>query len=380
MAVMTSRERVMRALNHRAPDRVPIDFGGLHTSLHSSAYRKLREYLGLGKEEIKIFDPFQQIVLPGEDLRVRFGADVRGFFPDPPDNWKFKIDPEENTYVDEWGIKYGMPEGGLYYDIYQPPLQEATLEEIKKFKFPNPHNPGRVRDLKKKYKELYENTSYALIIYCPTGGVFEHSYFLRGIEQLYLDMSSDLRLIDYLAGRLSEWQIDFWENILEAIGDYVQIVQVGDDLGHQNGLLFSPRIYRKYYKKREEAVISTIKKMTGAKVYFHSCGAIRQVIPDLIEIGIDILNPVQISARDMDSRELKREFGRVITFWGGGCDPQNVLPYGTPNDVREEVKRRINDFASGGGFVFAPVHNIQANVPPENIVTFFDTALEEGKY
>lgn len=311
---------------------------------------------------------------------MRFGADVRGFFPDPPDNWKFKIDPEENTYVDEWGIKYGMPEGGLYYDIYQPPLQEATLEEIKKFKFPNPHNPGRVRDLKKKYKELYENTSYALIIYCPTGGVFEHSYFLRGIEQLYLDMSSDLRLIDYLAGRLSEWQIDFWENILEAIGDYVQIVQVGDDLGHQNGLLFSPRIYRKYYKKREEAVISTIKKMTGAKVYFHSCGAIRQVIPDLIEIGIDILNPVQISARDMDSGELKREFGRVITFWGGGCDPQNVLPYGTPNDVREEVKRRINDFASGGGFVFAPVHNIQANVPPENIVTFFDTALEEGKY
>lgn len=377
---MTSRERILCSLEHKEPDRIPIDFGGLHTSCHKSTYQKLLNFLGLEDRQLKIFDMFQQIVFPDEKMREKFGADVRGTFPDPPDNWTLKVDPEENSYIDEWGIKYHMPPGGFYYDIAKPPLEHMSLDEIKKYKFPDPYNPGRVKDLKEKYRQLYENTDYALIIYCPTGGVFEHSYFLRGIEKLYEDMASNLEIIDYLAGKIAEWQIGFWDNILSAIGDYVHIVQVGDDLGHQGGLLFSPDIYRKYYKPREKMIISSIKKKTNAKIYFHSCGAIYDIIPDLIEIGIDILNPVQISAKGMESKKLKKEFGKDITFWGGGCDPQKILPYGSPNDVKEEVKRRIDDFAPEGGFVFASVHNIQPNIPPENIVAMYETVLEYGKY
>jgi len=377
---MTSRERVLRALEHKEPDRVPIDFGSLHTSCHRNAYRSLINYLGWQWKEPKIFDMFQYIVVPDEKLRERFGADVRGSFPDLPDNWTLRIDPEENSYVDEWGIKYRMPPGGLYYDIVRSPLEKASLEEIKKYKFPDPYNPGRVKNLKERYKELYQNTDYALIIYCPTGGIFEHSYFLRGIEKLYEEMASNLEVIDCLAAKVAEWQIEFWDNVLSAIGEYVQIVQVGDDLGHQGGLLFSPEIYRKYYKPREKMIISSIRRKTRAKVYFHSCGAIYELIPDLVEIGIDILNPVQISAKGMDSKKLKNEFGEDITFWGGGCDPQKILPYGSPKEVKEEVKRRIDDFAPGEGFVFTSVHNIQVKIAPQNILTMFETALEYGRY
>jgi len=377
---MTPRERVTCAIEHKEPDRVPIDFGGLHTSCHMNVYKSLINHLGWEWKEPEIFDMFQYIVVPDEKLREKFGADVRGSFPDPPDNWSPRIDPEENSYLDEWGIKYHMPPGGFYYDIARSPLQSASLEEIKKYKFPDPYNPGRVEKLKEKYKELYQNTDYALIIYCPTGGVFEHSYFLRGIEKLYEDMAFDLQVIDCLAARVAEWQMRFWDNILSAIGEYVQIVQVGDDLGHQDGLLFSPEIYRKYYKARERAIISSIKKKTTAKIYFHCCGAIYDVIRDLIEIGIDILNPVQISAKGMNSKKLKSEFGKDITFWGGGCDPQKILPYGSPKDVEQEVRKRIDDFALGGGYIMAPVHNIQPNVPPENIISMFDTCLKYGSY
>jgi len=377
---MTPRERVTCAIEHEEADRIPIDFGGLHTSCHINAYKSLIDHFGWEWREPKIFDMFQRIVVPDEKLMERFGADVRGSFPDPPDNWTLQIDPEENSYVDEWGIKYRMPPGGFYYDIARPPLESASLEEIKKYKFPDPYNPGRVKKLQERYKELYQNTDYALIIYCPTGGVFEHSYFLRGIEKLYEDMASNLEVIDCLAAKVAEWQMGFWDNVLSAIGEYVQIVQVGEDLGHQEGLLFSPEIYKKYYKPREKMIISSIKKKTNAKIYFHSCGAIYELIPDLIEIGIDILNPVQISAKGMDSRKLKKEFGKDISFWGGGCDPQKILPYRSPKDVEQEVRKRIDDFAPGGGFVFASIHNIQANTPPQNIQIMFETALEYGRY
>lgn len=377
---MTSRKRVMCAIEHKEADRIPIDFGGLHTSCHMDAYRGVINYLRWEWKEPKIFDTFQQIVVADEKLRERFGADVRGSFPDPPDNWTLKIDPEENSYIDEWGIKYHRPSGGFYYDIARHPLESASLEEIKKYKFPDPYNPGRVKKLKERYKNLYHDTDYALIIYCPTGGVFEHSYFLRGIEKLYEDMASNLEVIDCLAARVAEWQMGFWDNVLSAIGEYVQIVQVGDDLGHQDGLLFSPEIYKKYYKPREKVIISSIKKKTNGKIYFHCCGAIYELIPDLIEIGVDILNPVQIRAKGMDSRKLKKEFGKDITFWGGGCDPQKILPYGSPKDIEQEVRKRIDDFAPGGGFVFASVHNIQANTPPQNIQIMFETALEYGRY
>jgi uroporphyrinogen decarboxylase len=172
----------------------------------------------------------------------------------------------------------------------------------------------------------------------------------------------------------------FWARYMAEIGDLVQVVQVGDDLGGQDGPLFSPKLYRKVFKPREARVISTIRKATKAKIYFHSCGAIREFIPDLIEIGVQVLNPVQVHAAGMESDRLKKDFGSELTFWGGGANPVAVMSQGSPEDVRREVKRRIDDFAPGGGFVFASIHNIQSDVPPENVIAFFDAALEYGKY
>jgi uroporphyrinogen decarboxylase len=171
-----------------------------------------------------------------------------------------------------------------------------------------------------------------------------------------------------------------WEKMLRVIGDDIQLVTMGDDLGLQDGTAMSPDLYREMVKPIHKEFISFIKKRTRAKIWMHNCGSIYDLIPDFIELGIDVINPVQVSARNMDTKKLKKEFGKDIVFWGAGCDSQNVLPWGKPEDIREEVKRRIEDLAPGGGFVFAPIMNIQLDVPVENIIAMFETALEYGKY
>jgi len=186
--------------------------------------------------------------------------------------------------------------------------------------------------------------------------------------------------VELVADRVVEWLEPWWTEYMKAIGDLVQVVQMGDDLGGQDGPLFSPELYRKYFKPREARLIRIVRKYSKAKIYFHSCGAIREYIPDLIEIGVDAINPVQIQARNMDSAGLKKDFGRDLSFWGGGANPNAVMSRGTPEDVRREVRKRIEDFAPGGGFVFASVHNIQSEVPPQNVIAFFEAALEYGAY
>jgi uroporphyrinogen decarboxylase len=194
-----------------------------------------------------------------------------------------------------------------------------------------------------------------------------------------VNLATNQPLMEALAERILEWQVAYWDMVLGQVGDYVDIVTLSEDLGAQNGLLMAPTTFRRIYKPRLRRLIEAIKKKSRTRVYLHSCGSIYRLIPDLIEIGVDILNPVQVNAADMDSARLKREFGKDLTFWGGGCDPV-VLQTGTPQEIVEEVKRRIHDLAAGGGFVFGSVHNIQANVPPENIVAMFDAAWEFGGY
>jgi uroporphyrinogen decarboxylase len=379
---MTSRERIVLAINHKEPDRVPIAFGGCHDSIHVLGHRKLKEYLNLEGGLEVIQDPFQQIVFPDSRLLERFSSDTLAIYANPPDGFvmEYKEEGENLTYTDEWGTKYRQPKaGGLYYDFAHQILAGKTIDEVKAFPFPDPTDPGRFRGLRRRVEQLHSDTDKAIIAYSPTPGIFESTFWLRSFEETYIDMASNVELIEALTGRLLDWMLQFWEAYLKEIGDLVQVVQIGDDLGGQTGPLFSPKLYRNVYKPKHQELISLIKKHTSAKVYFHSCGSIYEYLPDLIEVGVEILNPVQVSARNMDSAKLKKEFGNDLVFWGGGCDPHSTLSKGSPNDVKEDVRRRISDLGPGGGYVFASIHNIQCDVPPENVIAFFDAAREYGK-
>jgi uroporphyrinogen decarboxylase len=252
------------------------------------------------------------------------------------------------------------------------------MEELKRHTFPNSRDPACVEGLAEEARRLYEETDKALLG-AGAWGIYELSYCLRGIEELYIDMATNLPYVEALAERVLEWQIGYYDLLLDAVGPYIQAISVSDDLGHNDGPLFSPRIFRQVYKPRLRRLVELIKSKTEAKIYMHSCGSVYDYIPDFIEIGVDALNPVQVSARDMDTARLKKEFGPDLAFWGGGSD-NNILSFGTPQQVEEEVKKRIYDLAPGGGYVFCSIHNISAEVPPKNIVAFYEAALKHGIY
>jgi uroporphyrinogen decarboxylase len=370
---------VITALNHQEPDRVPVNFGGQHTSIHRDGHRRLLKHLGMEVYDAPIIDMFQQIVDPSPVLRERFHDDVQSLFANPGTGWQLKVNPADDTWTDEWGVTYRRPAGGFWYDFKSHPLKEGTIVELEAYHWPDPRDPNRVKGLAEQARHLYEHTDKALLIHAATGGVYEHSYWLRGVEQLYVDMATNRKYVEALAEKIVEWMLEFWDHVLTAVGPYVQVVQLGDDLGGQHGLL-SPDIYRKIYKPRHRRLTDLVHKKTNARIYFHSCGSIYAILPEIIESGMEIINPLQVSARDMDSARIKKEFGKDLSVWGGGANPQTVMTLGDPAEVRAEVKRRIHDLAPGGGLVFGPIHNIQPNVPPENVVAFFEAAAEYGSY
>jgi uroporphyrinogen decarboxylase len=377
---MNGRERALAALDHTEPDRVPLDFGGRHTTLHLYAHRALMRHLGLQGPEPRIRSYHTYLVEPDPQLLQRFERVSALFFPNPPSDYVFAIDPATNTYVDEWGTTYHMPPNGYYYDICAVPLAEAETEaDLQRYPWPNPTDPARLAGLPAQITAAYEADEKVLMLCGAMPGLWEHSWYLFGFEQAYVNLATNQPLMEALTERLLEWQVAYWDKALEAVGAYVDLVQLNEDLGGQHGPLMSPQVFRRIYKPRLRQLVDAIRKKTRARVYLHSCGSIYRLIPDIIECGIEVLNPVQVNAEEMNSARLKREFGKDLTFWGGGCDPV-VLQMGTPQRVAEEVKRRIHDLAAGGGFVFGSVHNIQANVPPENIVAMFDAARDSGGY
>ena len=381
---MTPRERVVKALNHEEPDKVPVDLGGSLTNagIAKKAHSELMKYLSSKENEAEVVDVYQQLVRPDERLLKRFEIDVYGIGTKPPKSWELiiKEDKDNYHYTDEWGIKYRMPKKhGYYFDIVEYPLAGLGRESLKNYQWPDPHDPGRTEGLEEKVKDLYENTDYALFFNAATSGIFEKSCALRGTENFYVDLIADPKFAGAILDKMVEFYLGYWEEMLPLVGKYVQVVKMGDDLGGQNGPLINPQIYRKMIKPRQREIFSFIKKRTNAKLYFHSCGSVYEFIPDIIELGVDVLNPIQVSARDMDTRRLKQEFGDRLSFWGA-VDTQRILPFGKPEDVEEEVKKRIADLASGGGYILSSVHNIQANVPPENIVAMFEAARKYGEY
>ena len=382
---MNPRERVMLALNHQEPDRIPIDLGAtIVSSIVKSTYIPLKQTLGLEVEDIKMLDYVQQLPYVDEALLKRFDVDFRMVQLPAATAPGLNIFEEGNYYafIDRWGSKLHMPkEGGLYYDWVDFPIKEPTLEALNTYHWPRPDPPELIDRLAEQARSLYENSDYALVGSAVIGGgIFEQPARTMGLENFMMALISEPQFADRLMDQVTDIYIESCKNYLDKVGQYLNVFTFWDDLAGQDGWLIRPEIYRKMIKPKQRRLVEAIKKKTGAKLFYHSCGATRGLIPDLIELGFDILNPVQVSARGMDSRKLKQDFGRDIVFWGGGVDTQHVLPFGSPQEVADEVKRRIDDLAPGGGFVFAAVHNIQAYVPPENIVTMFDTALQYGRY
>ena len=382
---MKSRDRVWAALNHQEADRIPIDLGGtIVSSITKTAYSDLKKYLDMPLEEITMLDYVQQLPYVEEDLLKRFGVDFRLVQLPAATAPGLSMFEEGDYYafIDRWGSKLHMPkEGGFYFDWVDFPIQEASMQALDSYRWPKPDPVEYNRKLAGQAKFLYENTDYALVGSAVIGGgIFEQPARTMGLQNFLMALLVEPKFADRLMEQITEIYIESCSSYLDELGGYLQVFTFWDDVCTQDGWMIRPDLYRKMIKPKQKRLVEAIKKKTNAKLFYHSCGATYDLIPDLIEIGFDILNPVQVSARGMDTKKLKDNFGKDIVFWGGGVDTQRVLPFGKPEEVVEEVKRRIDDLAPGGGFVFAAIHNIQALVPPENVVAAFDTALSYGRY
>ncbi|MFA6471190.1 MAG: uroporphyrinogen decarboxylase family protein [Candidatus Latescibacterota bacterium] len=382
---MTSRERMKSALNHKNPDRIPIDMGGFQTGIHKRAYEDLLKYLGI-EDTVAILDPVQQLAKPCEQILERFRIDTRYIGAHGPDSFHGGIEQNHRNgklwhdLRDEFGVVWSMPdEQKLYMDISHHPLAGATLKDVEKYPFPNGGDPTRFTGVRDQALALRSHSQKAL---CTAigGVVYEICWYMRGLEQWFVDTIENPSFCEAaLDGTLQYW-LDFYTGFLGEIGDIVDVVMVGDDLAGQAGPLFSPKFYRSVVKPRQKKLVRHIKSLTSAKVWYHTCGSCYEYIPDLIDNGVDIINPVQIGLPNMDPTQLKKEFGNRIVFWGGSIDSQHILPFASPDKIREEVRKNIDTFKAGGGYVFNSVHNIQYGIPPENIVALYDAAYEFGFY
>jgi len=276
-------------------------------------------------------------------------------------------------------VKARMPESCLYFENSNPPLEYATTENDIQNHSWHFYSDEYFRDLENKAKQLNEETEYA-IMGSFGGNIIEEYQILRGYSNSMLDLVADPNFAESLIGKLTEVHLSNLEKYLQAVSKYIQVIQMGDDLGMQSGPQISLELYQTHIKPAHKKIYQYVKNNSDLFLFLHSCGSIYDFIPDLIDIGVDILNPVQFSAANMDSKNIKEKFGDKITFWGGGVDTQKVMPFGTLEEVSNQIEQQIKIFSSGGGFVFAAVHNIQANVPTENIIKLFETAIKYRNY
>jgi uroporphyrinogen decarboxylase len=382
---MNSRERVLTALDHQEPDRVPIDLGGSAvTSIAIPTYAALRDHLALPKKSIETLETVQQIAVVDDDVLDLFGVDVIPVFANPPAGYQPEFVDEADggkAFQDEFGATLRRPKSSCYYDWREFPLREPSLEALERMPWPDPADPARYRGLRQRVKQLRASTERAIFSAAPCGhDLFNQLLRVRGMAEGLMDLVANPEFAEAFFERLTSTIITAQQCFLAEVGDLIDIHFTADDLTGQTGPLISPAVYRRMIKPRWARIIEAIKARTKAKIFYHSCGALGMFLPDLIEIGVDIINPVQVSASGMETAELKKKYGKNLSFWGGGCDTQSVLSRGTLDDVRAEARRRIRDLAPGGGFVFNPVHNIQPHVPAANVATLFMEAKKYGKY
>lgn len=399
--MMTSRERILTALNHTETDRVPVDFSGHRSSgIAAIAYPKLRKYLGLPPGPVRVYDVIQQLAIVDEDILDRFDVDTielgRGFALDDA-SWKpwtlpdgtacfipawTPIEREEGRWVirsQSGRVLAHMPDGALYFEqTYFPFLEgddldavEDALRESMWTAVASPPGPIDSQAFAEGAKRLRGQTDRA-IIGLFGGNLFEIGQFFYRNDMFMMLLAAEPKRAHQFLDKLTDIHMANLERFLGAVGETIDIILFGDDLGMQTGPMMSPQMYCEFFKPRHTLLWNRARELSNVKVMLHCCGGVRELLPHLIEAGLDAINPVQISCAGMGAAELKAEFGRDVTFWGGGCDTRDILPNGGPEEICEHVKRQVEILKPGGGFVFQQVHNILANVTSENIVAMFD--------
>ncbi len=365
--VMKSRERVLAAINHQQPDRVPLDLGGNVSTFTAEAYRKMIDFLSI-KDAATAATDFFTVIDIDERVLERFHIDIRRVWLNPPDDYRQEPD-SHGMWHDEWGIKRTVSAG--YSEIVENPLRNASVADLNRFPFPNPDDPGRFRGLKERVEYLYNETEYAISAAYPFGGILELACWLRGMDAFMMDMAARSDFAFALLDKITGVMLRLYNNFLDIVGPYAQIFETADDYGMQTGPLISPAMYGNILSPYQRMIIEIIHAKSDAKTFHHSCGSIIPLVPELISTGVDILNPIQPLAKNMEPENLKEKFGEQIVFHGGIC-VQELLPNGSPEEVREETLRRIEILGRGGGYILAPAHNIQSDVPPENVAAMFD--------
>ncbi len=409
MGALTSRERVRMALNHEETDRVPVDIGASRvTGISAIAYRNLLDYLGLF-ENVRVYDVKQQLADPSLAVVERLGADVLGLHRLGPatgmpflelDRWKpgrltdgrpcllpeacQEIAGPDGQFQVVWeGQTYARraPES-LYYEVCWTPLANAkTTADIDRFTWLDPWTEREENYVRNRVQEVCRATDKALFAGLSNllGSFFEISLVLFGFDNFMMKLASERDLVEYWLDAKLAHDLPILDRFLAVAGPFIEAIQMNDDFGSQSALQISPRLYREIFKPRQRRWIEFVKARTRAKVFIHCDGAIGEILPDFIEIGIDALNPLQTSAKGMDPAQIKRRFGRDLAFWGGGVETQTTLPFGSVQDIRRQVRERVELLGPGGGSVFAAIHNIQADIPPQKILAVYETVRQCGK-
>jgi uroporphyrinogen decarboxylase len=373
------RERVLAALDHRETDRVPVDMGStIVTTLTRLAYQPLLEHLGMSPDPTPSISHRQMdTVYPREDLLARYDIDCRAVYLKGP--WEFETkELPGDRFTDEYGLLW--EKASFYYDVVGRPF--ADLErpsDLATVQWPNPYDPGRLAGVREEARRLHEETDFLVVADIMCLGPFEGACFLRGYEQFCMDLYWDLDMAHAILDKVTETDIALWDLFLQNVDGYVQVVAQGDDLGTQLNPWIKPEMYRELIWPYHKRLYDFIHSKTQAKVFMHSCGSVFDLIPDLIEAGVQILNPIQRSAAKMDIAVMKREFGRELCFWGGGIDVQQVLPSATHERIRDEVAYSIDTLGKDGGYVFCPAHNVQPDVSPDRIDVMYRAALEHRR-
>ena len=372
--MMTHRERLIAALSHRQPDCVPIDLGGtVDSSIVVEGYAKLKAHFGIEAEDA-LCNRMMRVVKMDERILQALDIDTRGVFPGAPvkgADQEFAPD----GYRDLWGVERIKPAHSYYYDLKGSPLSGAvTLGDVRSYPWPDPDDPGILDGLSERIQWIRENTDCAAVLALPPP--FIHvSQYIRGFEDWYCDIALKAKVLDAISDAILEISLQMVRRMLNAVGGEVDAVLTGDDIGAQTGLQISHDAYLRFVKPRHAKYFRLVRDLTPAKIIYHTCGSVVSIMEDMIEMGIDAIHPIQVTAAGMDPAQLKQRFGDRMAFWGG-IDTQHILPRGSVEDVKQAVERCVEEMGEGGGYVVGAVHNIQPDVPIENILAMFRHARE----